>query len=339
VLKVGIIGTGHLGRHHTRVASELPACELVGIYDSDPARAAAVGAEFGASVFPDVDSLIGRVDAVTIAVPTSAHHAVARRCLDRGVHVLIEKPIASTLDEARDLVSVARERGLLIQVGHTERFNPAIRAALAVLSGPRFIEAHRLGVFVPRGTDVAVVLDLMIHDIDLILATVRSPVSRVDAVGVPVLSPNIDIANARLTFADGCVANITASRVSREKVRKIRFFQRDAYVSVDCSRPLVQVFRRKDVSPETLLAIARGELPGGLESVVDYEELPLDTAEPLKLQQASFVGAVEGRRRPEVDGEDGLKALEVAFEILRQIGAPPGPGPDAPEDGAARRPA
>lgn len=339
MLKIGVIGTGHLGRHHARVASELTVCELVGIHDSDPSRAAAVAAEFRTKAFPDLAGLIDGVDAAVVAVPTSAHHAVARRCLDRGVHVLIEKPIASTLEEARDLVSVARERGLLIQVGHSERFNPAIRAAVAVLSGPRFIEAHRLGVFMPRGTDVAVVLDLMIHDIDLILATVRSPVSRIDAVGVPVLSPNIDIANARLTFADGCVANVTASRVSREKVRKIRFFERDAYVSVDCSRPLVQVFRRKDVPPETLAAIARGEVPGGLESVVDYEELPLDTAEPLKLQQASFVRAVEEGRRPEVDGEDGLKALEVALEILRQIGAHRDPGPAAPEGGAARRPA
>jgi len=320
------------------VASELAACELVGIHDSDHSRAAAIAAEFHTTAFPDMDDLIGRIGAAVIAVPTSAHHGVARRCLERGVHVLIEKPIASTPEEARDLVATARGRGLLIQVGHTERFNPAIRAALAVLSAPRFIEAHRLGVFVPRGTDVAVVLDLMIHDIDLILATVRSPVSRIDAVGVPVLSTNIDIANARLTFADGCVANITASRVSREKVRKIRFFQRDAYVSVDCSRPLAQVFRRKDVPPETLLAIAKGELPGGLETVVDYEELPLDTAEPLKLQMASFVRAVEDGRRPEVDGEDGLKALEVAFEILRQIGAHSEFGPIASEGGAARRP-
>lgn len=339
MLKVGVVGTGHLGRHHTRVASELPACELVGIHDIDASRAAAVADEFRTVAFPDLSGLIERVDAAVIAVPTSAHHDVALRCLEHGVHVLIEKPIASTLEEARDLVSAARERGVLIQVGHVERFNPAIRAALAVLSDPRFIEAHRLGVFVPRGTDVAVVLDLMIHDIDLILATVRSPVSRIEAVGVPVLSSSIDIANARLTFADGCVANVTASRVSREKVRKIRFFQRDAYVSVDCSRPMVQVFRRKDVSPETLLAIASGEVPGGLESVVDYEELPLDAAEPLKLQQASFIRAVTEGCRPDVAGEDGLKALEVAFEILRQIGAHQGPGPVLPEGGAARRPA
>jgi predicted dehydrogenase len=225
-----------------------------------------------------------------------------------------------------------------VQVGHSERFNPAIRAALSVLAEPRFVEAHRLGIFAPRGTDVAVVLDLMIHDIDLVLATVRSDVARIDAVGVPVLSASVDIANARLTFEDGCVANVTASRVSRERVRKIRFFQRDAYVSVDCSRPMVQIFRRKNVPPETLAAISRGEIPGGLESIVDYEEPPLDMTEPLRLQLASFVRAVEGGRRPEVDGADGLRALEVAFEILRQIGERRGPGP-ARDGGGAVGPA
>jgi len=337
VVRVGVIGVGHLGRHHARVCRQLEGCQLVGVFDTDASRASAVASEFGTTAFAEPDELVGSVDAVTIAVPTSAHHAAARRCLERGVHVLIEKPIASTVEEARDLVALARERSLLIQVGHVERFNPAMRAALTVLNEPRFIEAHRLGVFVPRGTDVAVVLDLMIHDIDLILAAVRAPVSRIDAVGVPVLSGSIDIANARLSFADGCVANVTASRVSREKVRKIRFFQKDAYISVDCSRPLAQVFRKKDVPRETLFAIARGEAPGGLNSVVDYEELPMDSTEPLALEQASFVRAVRERRRPEVDGEDGAKALEVAFEIMRQIGSNAAADPAAAHERAARR--
>ena len=338
MLRVGVIGVGHLGRHHARVAAELPECSLVGVHDVDRERGAAVAAERGVRAFDDLDGLLAEVNAAAVAVPTSAHHAVAMRCLDSGVHVLIEKPIASTLEEARDIVSKARERGLTVQVGHSERFNPAIRAALSVLAEPRFVEARRLGIFAPRGTDVAVVLDLMIHDIDLVLATVRSDVARIDAVGVPVLSASVDIANARLTFEDGCVANVTASRVSRERVRKIRFFQRDAYVSVDCSRPMVQVFRRKNVPPETLAAISRGEIPGGLESIVDYEEPPLDMTEPLRLQLASFVRAVEGGRRPEVDGADGLRALEVAFEILRQIGERRGPGP-AREGGGAVVPA
>jgi predicted dehydrogenase len=337
MLRVGVIGVGHLGRHHARVAAELPECTLSGVYDVDRERGAAAAAERGARAFDSLDDLLAEVDAATVAVPTSAHHAVAMRCLDRGVHVLVEKPIASTLEEARDIVSTARGRGLTVQVGHSERFNPAIRAALSVLDEPRFVEAHRLGIFAPRGTDVAVVLDLMIHDIDLVLATVRSDVARIDAVGVPVLSPSVDIANARLTFEDGCVANVTASRVSRERVRKIRFFQRDAYVSVDCSRPMVQVFRRKDVPPETLLAISRGEIPGGLEDIVEHEEPALDMTEPLRLQLRSFVAAVEAGRRPEVDGADGLRALEVAFEIMRQIGEGRGPGSARDRGGAGGR--
>ena len=236
------------------------------------------------------------------------------------MHVLIEKPIASTVEEASDIVRRAADRGLVVQVGHIERFNPAIRAALEILSGPRFIEAHRLGVFVPRGTDVAVVLDLMIHDIDLILATVESEVASIDAVGVPVLSPSIDIANARIRFEDGCVANVTASRVSREKVRKIRFFQDDAYITVDCAEPRAQMFRRKNVSAETLRLVASGQMPGGLSDVVDRVELPLDDSEPLRLEIESFLNAVATGSRPLVSGEDGLRALRVVLEILGQIG-------------------
>jgi predicted dehydrogenase len=319
LVKVGVIGVGHLGRHHARIYSSIDSCRLVGVTDTDAKRAAAVAEEFGTRAYRDAAELIGAIDAVSIAVPTSAHHEVARRCIDAGVNVLIEKPIASTVEEAADLVERSRLAGLSLGVGHVERFNPALRAALEVLSAPLFVEAHRLGVFVPRGTDVAVVLDLMIHDIDLILATVDSSVARIDAVGVPVLSPSIDIANARLTFEDGCVANVTASRVSREKVRKIRFFQRDAYVSVDCLKPLAQVFRRKDVSEETLRRIATGEVEGGLSDVVDYRELPLDSTEPLRLELTSFLDAVGAGSTPVVSGEDGLKALEVALEIMRQI--------------------
>jgi predicted dehydrogenase len=247
--------------------------------------------------------------------------------------VLIEKPITSTVAEAAELVEAGRSRGLVLQVGHVERFNPAIRAALRVLDAPKFVEAHRLGVFVPRGTDVAVVLDLMIHDIDLILAAVDAPVERTEAVGIPVLSPSIDIANARLSFADGCVANVTASRVSREKVRKIRFFQHDAYVSVDCLSPRVQVFRRKPVSTEVLHRIASGEVEGGLKDVVDYEDLVLDQEEPLKLELESFVRAVDTGTEPDVTGEAGLKALEVALEILEQIG-PAGRASSRPDERA-----
>jgi predicted dehydrogenase len=319
VLKVGVIGVGHLGRHHARVYSLLESCQLVGVCDVDDERAAAVADEFGTRAFADADDLIAAVDAVSIAVPTSAHHEVGVRCIGAGVHALIEKPIASSVEQAADLVERAKGRGLCLAVGHVERFNPALRAALDILSKPLFIEAHRLGVFVPRGTDVAVVLDLMIHDIDLILATVESGVARIDAVGVPVLSPSIDIANARLRFEDGCVANVTASRVSREKVRKIRFFQHDAYISVDCLKPQALMFRRRDVPDEVLRRIATGEVEGGLSDVVDYEELTLDPTEPLRLELASFLDAVSAGAAPVVSGEDGLKALEVALEIMRQI--------------------
>lgn len=320
MLRVGVVGTGHLGRFHTRVYSGLDGCELVGVHDTDRTRAGDVAREFGTTVAGSLDDLLGRVDAVSIATPTVSHHDVALRCLDAGVSVLIEKPIAVTASEAKEIVETARERGVVVQVGHIERFNPAVRAALEVLDGPKFIEVHRLGVFVPRGTDVAVVLDLMIHDIDLILGIVDADVTSIEAVGVPVLSTSIDIANARLTFADGCVANITASRVSREKVRKIRFFQHDAYVTVDTLSPRAQVFRRREVPEETLRRIASGEIEGGLEDVVSYEDLKLDSADSLELELAAFVEAASGFRTPVVSGGDGLRALEVALEILRQTG-------------------
>jgi len=320
MLRVGVVGVGHLGRFHTRVCSELGACELVGVHDSNAARAAEIAREYGTTAIADLGELLGSVDAVSIATPTVSHREVASRCLEAGVHVFIEKPIAKTVDEAREIVDLGREKSLVVQVGHIERFNPAVRAAMAVLDAPKFIEVHRLGVFVPRGTDVAVVLDLMIHDIDLILGTVDSDVTSIEAVGIPVLSPSIDIANARISFADGCVANITASRVSREKVRKIRFFQPDAYVTVDTLKPRAQVFRRKEVSEERLRQIVSGEIEGGLGDVVDYEDLPLDTQDSLELELGAFVDAASGRSAPLVSGEDGLRALEVAMEILRQIG-------------------
>jgi len=320
MLRVGVVGVGHLGRFHTRVFSELGACELVGVHDSDAARAAEVASEYGTTAIADLGELLGSVDAVSIATPTVSHHEVASCCLEAGAHVFIEKPVAKTVDEAREIVDLGREKGLAVQVGHIERFNPAVRAAMAVLDAPKFIEVHRLGVFVPRGTDVAVVLDLMIHDIDLILGTVNSDVTSIEAVGIPVLSPSIDIANARLSFADGCVANITASRVSREKVRKIRFFQPDAYITVDTLKPRAQVFRRKEVSEDRLRQIVSGEIEGGLGDIVDYEDLPLDSQDSLELELGAFVDAASGRSAPLVSGEDGLRALEVAMEILRQIG-------------------
>ena len=322
----GVIGVGHLGRLHARVYSEIENCTLAGVFDTDRGAAERVAEATGSRVFDSDEALLDEVDAVSVAVPTGSHRDVALKAIERGVHVLVEKPIAAAIDEAREMVDAARKRDVVLAVGHIERMNPAVRAALNVLKDPRFIEVHRLGVFVPRGTDVAVILDLMIHDIDLILSTVRSPVSRIDAVGIPVLSPSVDIANARLTFENGCVANVTASRVSREKVRKIRFFQPDAYVTVDTLSPRAQMFRRKDVSPETLLRIATGEVAGGLEDIVDHVDLPLEDREPLRLELESFLSAAAAGTRPDVSGDDGLRALEVAMEILSQIKSASGAG-------------
>lgn len=319
MLRVGVIGVGHLGKFHTRVYSELPSCELVGVYDDDRTRSGIIADEFSTRAFDSMSELLETVDAVSVAVPTMAHHRIGLECLKNDVHVLIEKPIASTVSEAEELVAVADERNLRLQIGHIERFNQAIRAALGEIAKPMFVEAHRLGIFAPRGTDVPVVLDLMIHDIDLILTAVDSPIERIDAVGVPVLSPNVDIANARLTFANGCVANLTASRVSRERIRKIRFFQRDAYISIDCMAPKVEVFRKKDVSPERLLEIATGKIEGGLDDVVAFTAPAMDGADALEMELASFLRSVSTGDKPTVSGNDGLMALEVATEILRQI--------------------
>ena len=320
MLRVGVIGVGHLGRFHTRVYSELSSCELVGVYDDNGDRSGVIADEFSTRPFDSMSELLNSVEAVSIAVPTMAHHRIGMQCLKSGVHTLIEKPIAATVSEAEELVAAAEERDLRLQIGHIERFNQAVRAALSEIDSPMFVEAHRLGVFAPRGTDVPVVLDLMIHDIDLILTAVDSPLERIDAVGVPVLSPNVDIANARLTFADGCVANLTASRVSRERIRKIRFFQPDAYISIDCMAPKAEIFRKKKVSPERLLEIATGKIEGGLDDVVDFAAPAMDGADALEMELASFLRSVSRGESPAVSGEDGLKALEVATEILRQIG-------------------
>ncbi|MBD3368410.1 MAG: hypothetical protein GF405_09620 [Candidatus Eisenbacteria bacterium] len=322
----GVIGVGHLGSLHARVYSEIEDCRLVGVHDIDRGAAERVAETTGARVFDSADELLDHVEAVSIAVPTSAHREVAGLAMERGVHALVEKPIAASVTEARELVETARMKGVVLAVGHIERMNPAVRAAMDVLDDPRFIEVHRLGVFVPRGTDVAVILDLMIHDIDLILSTVHSPVVGIEAVGIPVLSPSVDIANARLTFENGCVANVTASRVSRDKVRKIRFFQPDAYLSVDTLAPRAELFRRRDVPVEKLRRIASGEIEGGLEDVVEHVDLELDDREPLRVELESFLRAAASGARPDVSGEDGLRALEVAMEILTQIKTASGDG-------------
>ena len=288
---------------------------MVGFHDARPERAAQVASELGVRAFDSVAALIDACDALTIAVPTPAHFAVAKPALEHGRHLLIEKPIAASLPEADELLAIAKRSGALIQTGHVERFNRAVRAALPFVEVPRFIDSDRLAPFNPRGSDVAVVLDLMIHDIDLVLTLVGSQVADVAAVGVPVLTPFVDIANARVQFASGAVANITSSRVSRERMRKVRIFQQSGYISLDLASGDGEFYRlRGDVD---LAALAKGPL--ALEAFV--ERIPLDApqGEPLRLEFESFISAIRGEHPVVVTGEDGREALAVALRIVREI--------------------
>ncbi len=288
---------------------------LAGFHEHDVARAAHVATELGVRAYPTVSALLDEVDAVTIAVPTPAHHAVASEALRRGKHVLVEKPIASTLEEADELLGLARANGALIQTGHVERFNRAIRAALPFVDAPRFIQSDRLAPFNPRGSDVAVVLDLMIHDLDLVSTLVGAHVDTIAAVGIPVLTPFVDIANARLTFASGAVANITASRVSRDRMRKIRIFQKSGYLSLDLAAGSGEYYRmRGDVD---LAALAKAPLE--LDAFVERVPLDAPEGEPLRLEFESFVAALRGDSPIIVTGEDGREALAVALRIVREI--------------------
>jgi predicted dehydrogenase len=306
-VRVGVIGVGYLGRLHAQKLSSLGDVRFAGVCDADAERGKSVAEECGTAFFDDHRRLLRAVDAVTIAVPTTAHHRVALDAMRAGVHVLLEKPIAATVREARALVREAAGRGLVFQIGHLERFNTAVLSAASILTEPRFIECHRLGPFGGRGTDVDVVLDLMIHDIDLILSFVRSPVVRIQAVGVPVISPNVDIANARLVFGNGCVANVTASRVSARKQRKIRIFQEDAYVSMDFVDHAIQIFRRT--------------WPHGPEGQPEIfgELLETQKGDALRDEIGSFLECVATGSTPRVSGADGLAALELAFRILRKM--------------------
>lgn len=313
--RVGVIGAGSLGFHHARILREVAGAEMAGIYDADPARAAQVSSELGVRAFESSDALLAAVDAAVVAVPTTAHAQVSLAALDAGVHLLIEKPIAASVEEADAIVERAEANGLVVATGHVERFNGALRACEQYLEDPRFAESHRLAPFGPRGTDVAVVLDLMIHDIDLLLGLVRRPVESVDAVGVGVLTGNVDIANARLVFDGGAVANITASRVSMERMRKIRFFQRSGYISLDLAAGTGEFLRLKKGAtlPEGEVSLL------SLMSVVERIELKGDGTEPLRAELEAWVAAVRGEGPLVVSGRDGRDALAVALRILEKI--------------------
>ena len=300
-LRVGVVGVGHLGKHHARLLGAMPDVDLVGIADVDRERASAAAAATGARVFTDANDLLGQVDAVSIAAPTDVHLALARPFLDRGIHVLVEKPIVSTVEEAEEMVAAAKASGARLAVGHTERFNPGFVAARPHLSAAKFIEVHRLSTFPERSLDIDVIFDLMVHDLDIILAVDGTDVTWVDAVGVPVLSDRIDICSARLKFASGATANLTASRISHDKVRKARFFQPDLYVSVDFGAQSAAAWRVRSRSGE------RAAIQGG----------PIDVVkdEPLRAELADFVSAVRDGRDPVVTGRDGLRALALASRI------------------------
>ena len=305
-LKVAVIGVGHLGRHHARLLGEMSDVELVAVADIDAERARAAAAASGARTTADYRELFDTVDAVSVAVPTELHHQVALPFLERGKGVLVEKPMARSVAEADELIAAASTTGATLLVGHTERYNPAIAAVWPLVSSPRFIEVHRLGSFPDRSLDIDVVFDLMIHDLDIILAMVRSEVASFEAVGVPVLTPKYDIANVRLRFASGCIANVTASRISRERVRKIRFFQPDSYISIDYAEQEVEGWR--------LVRRADGERPD-----IQGGRLPVTREEPLKRELADFVAAVREKRRPLVSGEDGRRALALAQQIAERM--------------------
>jgi predicted dehydrogenase len=317
-LRVGVVGVGSLGFHHARLLRELPGVQLAGVHDARPERSAEVASTLEAPAAPTLGALLERVDACVIAVPTQAHEAVALEALTRGVHVLIEKPIAPTLDAADRILAAADASGALIQIGHVERFNGALRACEPYLEEPLFVESHRLAPFGPRGTDVAVVLDLMIHDLDLVLSLMRRPVVSVAAVGVAVLTRSPDIANARLEFEGGGVANLTASRISMERMRKIRFFQRSGYISLDLAAGTGEYLRLKpglSLAPGKPLGAAR------VDEIVERIALRGDGAEPLLCELESFTMAVRGEGPVAVTGRAGREALAAALEIVARIDA------------------
>lgn len=310
--RVGVVGAGSLGFHHIRILRDLPGIQFSGFAEAKPERRAEVEKELRVKSYPTLESLLEASDAVVIVVPTSAHFAVASAAIGQGKHVFIEKPITTTLEEADSLLDLAKNKGVMVQVGHIERFNRAVRAALPHVKKPRFIDSERLAPFSPRGSDVAVVLDLMIHDIDLLLTLVGSGAKDISAVGVPVLTPMLDIANARVTFTSGAVANITSSRISREKKRKIRIFQQSGYLSLDLAAGTGEFFRlRSGIDPRSA--------PADMMAFVDRIKLEAPDGEPLKLELESFVAALRGKGPIVVTGEEGRLALSVALRIVKEI--------------------
>ncbi|MEZ5196231.1 MAG: Gfo/Idh/MocA family oxidoreductase [Bacteroidales bacterium] len=322
MLKIGVLGAGHLGKIHIKCIQETSVYEIVGFYDPDPEISKKVEKEYGIHRFPDISSLIDNVDVVDIVTPTISHYDCAVQALKAFKHVFIEKPVVNTPYEAKQLIALANEAEVKIQVGHVERFNPAFTAALPYFTQPLFIETHRLAMFNPRGTDVPVILDLMIHDIDIVLSVVKSSIKKINASGVPVVSDTPDIANARLEFDNGCVANLTASRISMKNMRKSRFFQNDAYISVDFLDKKTEVLRMKDVenvdkADPLAMIIDLGKNKGNKQIIFDKPEIKPVNA--IKTELESFADSILKNKPPQVTIDDGYAALDVAYRIIEKM--------------------
>ncbi|HME89188.1 MAG TPA: Gfo/Idh/MocA family oxidoreductase [Chthoniobacterales bacterium] len=301
-LRVGVVGVGHIGSNHARLYSDIRSANFAAIYDVDVPRANSIAKKFGGTVAKSLEEFSGLVDAASVATPTNSHHEIALQLLQRGKHLLVEKPITENPEHAAELAELAARNQLILQVGHVERFNPVLSALEARLAHPRFIEAHRLSPYPDRSTDIGVVLDLMIHDLEIILHLVRSSVQDIDAVGIPVLSKSEDIANARIRFENGCVANVTSSRISPERMRKIRVFQEDAYLSLDYEKQSGEIYRRES-------------------GKITRDKVPIEREEPLKQQLVSFIECASTGRQPRVSGFQAAAALELAVKITKRIGS------------------
>ena len=306
-LRTAVIGVGHLGREHARIYASLEDSNLVAVCDNNETNGRAIAEKYGVRYIKDYRELLGEVEAVSVATPTVNHHEITCACLEAGIHVLVEKPISRTLEEADEMIRIADSKGVVFQVGHIERFNPAFRAMQQHINKPRFFEAHRMGIFTMRSLDIDVVMDLMVHELDIISSLVRSEVVKVEGVGIPILTPKIDLANARLEFADGCIANITASRVSGERLRKLRIFQPNEYYSIDFAEQ--QVMQCKLVPPA---------VPGTLPEII-AGGIEIPKREPLLSEIESFLGSVRSKTPPLVSGAEGRRALALAIEVLIKI--------------------
>jgi predicted dehydrogenase len=320
-LKIGIIGTGHLGKFHIKMLNQIDNCEIVGVFDANPDTAKTASDEFKVKKFDSLDELLNVIEAVSIAAITGAHYELAKKCLLKGLHVFLEKPITAGIPEAEEIVKIAADKKLKLQVGHIERFNPALISLEKYIIKPMFVQTDRLAQFSTRGTDVAVVLDLMIHDIDIILSLIKSDVKDIQASGVAVVSNNIDIANARIEFENGAVANVTSSRISQKKMRKMRIFQKDNYIALDFITGISEVYRLIPVEEKINSDyISFGEIGiGDLKKQVVYEQPEIKEINALKYELELFVNAVLKNEKPLVSGEDGLRALRVAEMILDKI--------------------